>query len=352
MHNLDELAYVYGKPLSTGDLRSRPEDFKVTELLPFSASGEGEHLLVNLRKTGANTVYVAKQLAKYFKVKPHMVTYAGLKDRNAVTEQFFGVHVPGKKQYDLSDFDCDGVEVLSWQRHNKKLKTGALLGNRFEITLRNVTDIEALQQRWQKITATGVANYFGEQRFGIDGNNLNGAKQLFAGKRIHDRNKRGFYLSAARSHVFNQMLDARIKNGHFSNPVDGDVFMLSGSRSVFHCDKIDDQIIQRLAEQDIAATLPLWGEGELMSSDQAKQFELAIAEQLSDYCDGLEKFALKQERRAISLYVQAAKMTVDGDNATVSFVLPSGCFATTVLRELLDYTDISVKERENEHSDK
>ncbi|WP_371188428.1 tRNA pseudouridine(13) synthase TruD [Thalassotalea maritima] len=348
---MTELAYVYGKPSATGDLRTVPEDFQVIELLPFTASGEGEHLLIRVRKTGANTIYVAKQLARYFKVKPHFVTYAGLKDRNAVTEQYFGVHVPGKAEYDLSDFDCPGVEILSYKRHNKKLKTGALLGNRFTLTLRNVSDVEQVQARWQQIVEGGVANYFGEQRFGIDGNNLEGAKQLFAGRRINDRNRRGFYLSAARSHIFNQMLAKRINMGAFDTPMNGDVFMLSGSRSVFAEATIDETIIRRLQEQDINITLPLWGKGELMTQADAADFEAQAASEHSEFCRGLEKFGLKQERRACRLTMTAPALTVNDDTVVVSFILPAGCFATTVLRELINYNDISAQERDHEHTD-
>ena len=160
-----ELTYFHSKPSATGQLRTTMADFKVFEQLPFSPSGEGEHLFIQIRKTGTNTVFVARQLARYFAVKESLVSYAGLKDRFAVTEQWFGVHVPGKQVYDLSDLVIEGVEVLCYDRHHKKLRTGALSGNRFELTLRNVTDVESLQQRWQQIVAQGVPNYFCEQRF-------------------------------------------------------------------------------------------------------------------------------------------------------------------------------------------
>ena len=166
---LPKLSFLHGKPQSTGLLRQQKSDFKVFEQLPFLPCGEGEHLFIHIRKIGANTVFVARELAKYFKVKEQLVSYAGLKDRFAVTEQWFGVHVPGKQEYDLKDLSIEGVEILSYKRHNKKLRTGALTGNRFELILREITDLKALNQRWEKIVREGVPNYFGEQRFGIDG---------------------------------------------------------------------------------------------------------------------------------------------------------------------------------------
>ena len=178
---LTENAYLHGKPESKGILRNQISDFKVFEQLPFSPCGEGEHLFVHIRKTGANTIFVARELAKYFNVKEQLVSYAGLKDRFAVTEQWFGVHVPGKQEYNLDELNIEGVEVLSYKRHNKKLRTGALTGNRFELILREVTAIKALTIRWQKIVAQGVHNYVGQQRFGIDGGNIERALSLFSG---------------------------------------------------------------------------------------------------------------------------------------------------------------------------
>ncbi|WNC69432.1 tRNA pseudouridine(13) synthase TruD [Thalassotalea nanhaiensis] len=336
-----ELAYLYGKPNSHGELRRSVSDFKVDEILPFTFSGEGEHLIIHIRKTGANTLFVARQLAKYFKVKDALVSYAGLKDRNAVTKQYFGVHLPGKTQYDLSDLNIKGVEVLSYQRHNKKLKTGALIGNHFELMLRNVDDIEDVKDRWQKILSLGVPNYFGEQRFGQQGNNLTAATELFNGKKVKDKKKRGFYLSAARSFLFNEFISERIKNKHFSTAINGDVYMLSGSRSIFSQDEVDETITKRLAEKDISITAPLWGAGELATSSQARELEQDLASNYEEFCKGLAKFGLKQERRSISLFLESGQLEVLENDIKLSFFLPAGCFATTILRELLLYTDMS-----------
>ncbi|KGJ97722.1 tRNA pseudouridine(13) synthase TruD [Thalassotalea sp. ND16A] len=343
---VSELAYLHGKPKSHGDLRSSVSDFKVFELLPFQPSGEGEHLIIHIRKTGANTLFVARQLAKYFKVKEALVSYAGLKDRNAVTEQYFGVHLPGKTQYDLSDLSIEGVEVLSYQRHNKKLKTGALVGNRFELILRNVDDVDDVKARWQKAVQTGVPNYFGEQRFGHENNNLTAATDLFNGKKVKDKKKRGFYLSAARSYLFNLFVSERIQQESFSSPVNGDVYMLAGTRSIFSQAEVDQAIITRLAEKDIAITAPLWGAGELATSSAALAFEQSLANQQGDYCQGLAKFGLKQERRRINLEIEAGQIASQNDVVTLSFFLPAGCFATTILRELLLYNDKSLSNEE------
>ena len=295
-----EFAYLYGKPKSSGLLRSQMSDFKVFEQLPFSPCGEGEHLYIRIRKTGANTVFVARELAKYFQVKEQLVSYAGLKDRFAVTEQWFAVHLPGKKTYDLSDVNIEGVEVLSFQRHNKKLRTGALSGNRFELTLRNVTELNALAKRWQEIIQGGVPNYFGEQRFGIDGGNIARAEALFAGTKVKDKKKRGIYLSAARSYLFNQIVEQRIKQSSFNQPLIGDVMMLAGSQSVFKLAEVDDEINQRYRENDIDITAPMWGAGELMTLAEPKELEQSVARPAYELLSRLSKVWFKAGKKAYS----------------------------------------------------
>jgi len=336
-----DFAYLYGKPKVTGLLRSEMSDFKVFEQLPFKPCGEGEHLFIHIRKTGANTIFVARQLAKYFAVKDQLVSYAGLKDRFAVTEQWFGIHVPGKKEYDLSDLNIEGVEVLSYSRHNKKLKIGALLGNRFELTLRKVSDVDELMRRWHTISAFGVPNYFGEQRFGIDAGNIEKAQSLFSGTKVKDKKKRGIYLSAARSIIFNDMVSQRIEQEKFERLVTGDVFMLAGTQSVFLADEIDESIVSRFKEKDIDLTAPMWGAGELMTQADALLFEQEVAEEHPEFCSGLPRFGLKQERRRIRLNLTDSEIQADNDFVTISFFLPAGCYATTILRELLVYQDLT-----------
>jgi len=340
---LPSLTYLYGKPNAQGDIRSSMNDFKVYERLPFSFSGEGEHLLIKVRKTGLNTLFVARQLANYFGVKDALVTYAGLKDRFAVTEQWFGIHMPGKKVDDLTQFSFDGIEILAHERHNKKLRIGALSGNNFEISLKNVTDIDEVSRRWYAVCEHGVPNYFGEQRFGIDGGNIEKAKEMFAGKKIKDKKKRGIYLSAARSLLFNHLISKKITQGSFEQIQKGDVLMLAGTQSVFHLDEIDDILSQRFLDKDVDITLPLWGRGRLMTTGEPASFEQELSAEFPEYCQGLEDFGLKQERRRIRLCLSEGEINVDRENNSVilRFTLPSGCFATTILRELLDYNDLT-----------
>ncbi len=339
--NMPNFLHLYDKPLSTGQLRTEMADFKVFEQLPFEPCGEGEHLLIHIRKTGLNTLVVVRHLAKYFSVKESQVSYAGLKDRFAETEQWFGVHVPGKTVYNLSDFSIEGIEVLSYKRHNKKLRIGALSGNRFELVLRKVSNVNDVVRRWHAVASHGVPNYFGEQRFGINGGNINRAQTLFDGAKVKDKKKRGLYLSAARSLLFNALVSERIKENLFEQLIPGDVMMLAGTQSVFVAEEIDNKLLSRFAEKDIDITAPMWGSGELMTQNDALEFEQQLQETFPEFCEGLPRFGLKQERRRIRLCISDAQCNVNEDTITLTFFLPAGCYATTVMRELLDYQDMT-----------
>src|ERR1700735_4227497 len=217
-----ELPRAYGAPSLAARLRSTPEDFRVEEVLGYDAEGQGEHALLWVEKRGANTDWVARELAKFAGVSPVAVGYAGLKDRHAVTRQTFSVRLAGKPDPDWSTFPHADVKVLAATRHSRKLKRGALRGNRFVLVLREAQgDRDAAEQVLQQIAARGVPNYFGEQRFGREGGNVAQARAMFAGRRV-ERDKRSFLLSAARSQIFNDVLAARVERGAWDTPLDGE----------------------------------------------------------------------------------------------------------------------------------
>ena len=160
------LPLAFGAPLLTARIRTTPDDFQVDELPAFEATGEGEHLLLHIRKRGANTVHVAKLLAKWAGLPEMAVSYAGMKDRHAVTTQRFSVHLPKRVAPDLAELASDEIEVLEATWHNRKLQRGALAGNRFRLVLREVQgDAAAISERLQQIAGRGLPNWFGEQRF-------------------------------------------------------------------------------------------------------------------------------------------------------------------------------------------
>lgn len=232
--NLPEWPTTAVPPISSARLRVQPDDFAVVERMPITRSGSGEHAWLLLRKRGINTEQLAKQLARIAGVKRVDIGYAGLKDRHAVTTQWFSVRLPGRADPDWRAGLPAEVEVLDTTRHTRKLHTGALQGNDFVITLRACqADRSALAQRLLAISRGGVPNYFGEQRFGFQGDNILRARALFAGKQVRDAKLRGIYLSAARSFIFNEVLAERVRAGNWNRALAGEVYALNGSRSFF-----------------------------------------------------------------------------------------------------------------------
>lgn len=335
---MNELARAHGGAPLRGRLRVTPEDFVVVEELGFAPDRHGEHAFVSIEKTGANTEWVARQLARSLGVAPVAIGYAGLKDRHAVCRQTFSVHLPGRPDPDWTALGIPGVRVLDATRHSRKLKRGAHRGNRFVIRLRDVVgDRVAAAAVLARIAAAGVPNYFGEQRFGRDGDNLRSARALFAGARL-DRTQRGFALSAARSHLFNLVLDRRVATSNWNAALDGEVWMLAGSNSIFGPQPFDDMLAARLAAFDVDPTGPLWGAGELRSSGAVREIEQAIADAEPDLARGLQAADLRHERRALRLPIRALEADwEDAQTLRLAFELPSGAFATTVLRELCDW---------------
>ena len=347
MSQSSALHYLYGQPAATALLRQQAEDFIVEEQLNFSPSGAGEHVLLYIEKTGQNTQYVAKQLAELTGLRARDISYAGLKDRHAITRQWFCFKWPIKLELNWQQWPLPGCRILQVQRHYRKLRLGALKANHFNIRLRNVSDVSDVSQRLA-LLSQGVPNYYGEQRFGINGGNLTLAQQLFSGQSIADRKLRGLALSAARSFVFNQQLSARIAAGLFNTVLDGDVLQLNGSGSVFRAPQADVVLQQRCDAQDVHITASLAGMGEPMVSGAAAAFEQQVLQQHPVLVQGLVDYRLKAERRAIRLLPQQLTMRQQGADIDLRFALPAGCFATSVLRELVNYRDCGGKVTELE----
>ncbi len=378
MSDLDKIAFTKVNENSTlsGRIRSKASDFQVDEIQQFSPSGVGEHVWLHIKKTGENTDWVGGLLAKVAGVPRREVSYAGLKDRNAVTTQWFSVQMPGREAPDWQAALPESVEVLAEKRHDKKLRRGALIGNTFTLILRHFKGDESeLEETIERIKRQGVPNYFGAQRFGHNNFNIERAEKWFAGEfKIKDRAKRSMYLSAARSWLFNHILSARVDAGNWNQAIEGDVFMLNGSKSCFY-EALNDDIIQRVAEHDLHPTAALWGRGRLASQGEMLALESKIADNFNSLCKGLEKNGLKQERRAMRLSVEDLHysfmdslcdddiqldevrteschepvanldhteinkhqaIVTDTPNRAVrlSFMLPAGCYATSVLSEI------------------
>ena len=334
------LPWRFGEPKSQGKIRVEPADFIVQEDLGYEPEGEGEHHYLYIRKTGENTDWVARQLANFAQVSPRDVAYAGKKDRHAVTEQWFSVHLPGKgKLLNWSMFGGDTIQVLKQDRHRRKIKLGNLRGNRFKLRIRSVTDDADFAQRTELILQ-GVPNYFGEQRFGQQGNNLVSGLAMLSGElEERQRVKRGLYISAVRSQLFNKLLAARLRGDLWDNLLDGDVLIEPYTQRCQLWDSDNEAQQQTFAQREQVLSAPLWGRGELYSQSSAREFEQQQMSVYSDVCQQLEGLGLRQERRAALLVPQGLELNQAAEGEwELEFSLPSGSFATSVLRELCHWS--------------
>ena len=334
---MSEPAYAFGGPPARGVIKQTPEDFIVEEIPSFEASGSGEHVFLHIEKQGENTDHVAKTIARYAGLPRQAVSYAGLKDRHGRTIQWFSVHIPGKHELDWQGLNGPSLKVLAVTRNDRKLRKGALKGNRFEICIREVQgERAALEQQLQAIKRDGVPNYFGPQRFGHGGRNVDKARALFTGElTLRDRHLQGIYLSAARAHLFNCVLARRVSDSTWNQAITGDVFMFADSHSFFR-DELTEDVLRRVAALDIQPSGPLWGKGELATSEDAMELEMTILEEEKQLCDGLMAAGMDMARRPLRLPV--ADLSWDFPSADVlrlRFVLPAGAYATTVLREAI-----------------
>lgn len=329
-------------------LRHSAADFIVDEQLAFGPDGDGEHVLLRVRKTDANTEWTARRLAHLAGVDGRAVGYAGLKDRHAVTTQWFSVHLPGAAEPNWEQLTVDGIEVLEHHRHRRKLRRGILAGNRFELLLREVTgDTAALAARCALIEECGVPNYFGPQRFGRDQGNLYRADALFRQAAVPaadqrparvDRHLRGLWLSAARSQLFNEVLAWRQDQRAWCHALTGERLQLFGSHSHFLADQIDESIHQRVESGDLQITGPLFGEGPPLTSGTVAEWEQRVADAFPDWVAGLARSGLKQERRALRLDPEGLTCEQPAPGQVrLCFTLPAGSYATTLLRELADW---------------
>lgn len=333
MNICNQLNFAYGSPQSHGEIKVSPEDFCVEENLGFELSGIGEHLFLLIEKTQLNTEEMARTIAKKLKLPLKAVSYAGLKDKFAKTTQWFSLHLPGIENPQLDELNTENCRVISAIRHSKKLKIGALKENHFTIKIQHLNEnTDEFLQRIEQIKAHGVPNYFGPQRFGRQGANLEHARAvLLEHKKIKNRHLLGIYYSAARSFLFNQIVSQRVKEGTWNCPVAGDLMMLSGTHSVFPIDDITDEIMARVSEHDISPAAPLWGKGDELITGQALQIQGIALEAWQEWCLSLERLGLKKSYRSMVLLPENLQFNQD----TFSFTLPAGTYATTVLREIL-----------------
>ncbi len=289
-------------PVSKGLIKQNTDDFYVEELMDISPAGEGEHVWLWLEKDGQNTEFVGRQLARFAGVRAMDVGVSGLKDRWAVTRQWFSVYLGNRPEPDWSSFALDGVTVLKHDRHTKKLRRGEHRGNHFRIAVRQIEALESLSEIMMMVQSRGFPNYFGIQRFGREGANLDRALKWVRREIKASRSQKGFYLSAARSYLFNANLAREIVEGSWLNDTVGG---------------------------------PLYGDPSADVPALSAKEESLLA-QYPEFAQLIHQNRLKLERRPYRIVPESMSWSCDGDMLIADFSLPSGVFATSLLAECMD----------------
>ncbi|MFK5984734.1 MAG: tRNA pseudouridine(13) synthase TruD [Pseudomonadota bacterium] len=334
-------SYAYEQVSTTACFKQKPEDFIVQEQLSFTPDGSGKHAFLWLEKKALNTQYVIKLLSEFTGLAARHIGYAGLKDKQSISRQWFSINLQGLSEPKWQDFSHPDITIKTVTYHNKKLKVGSLTGNDFVILLRDIQafNCEEIEQRLDKISEYGVPNYFGPQRFGINNQNISKAQDWFEGKiKINHRAQKSIILSAARSYLFNQLLSQRIELYGWHQLINGEVMMLDGTRSIFIVpEQADSETIQRFNEADIHPSLSLWGQGQLKSQAQLYDLENNLKDVFPNWCKGLENKGLKQDRRAMRVLPKNLSFSwLEGKHLQLKFSLARGCYATSILRELVN----------------
>ncbi len=328
---------AHGGACGSAVLKAVAEDFQVDEVLDIPLSGTGEHLWLWVEKRNLNTEEAARRLARAAGIPARNISYAGLKDRQALTRQWFSLHLPGKADPDLARAEDDTLKILKAGRHQRKLQRGAHSANGFTLRLTELqADRAELDTRLERIKRDGVPNYFGLQRFGFEGGNVHGAREYAERQELPvQRNLRSRLLSAGRSYLFNRVLAERVAAGSWNRACVGDLLAFTDSRSFFPAGEAECND-PRLAVLDLHPTGPLWGAGESPATAGVQALEAAVGAAEPSIAKWLAEAGMKHERRILRLPIGGLSWHYpEPDILQLEFVLPTGCFATAVVRELV-----------------
>lgn len=349
--SVPETPAAWGEPLFRAQFKMEPADFQVSEVMNIEFDGQGEHLYLHIEKTSVNTDEIVELLAKVFQVDSKAIGFAGMKDRHAVTTQWFSVATPSNEDpliATLLEFSTGdkSARLLEVHRHSRKLRRGAHSANKFVITLKDIEPLQddpysvfrsAVDNRIASIERFGFPNYIGPQRFGFGGQNFSRARQWFRQpKKRASRQQRSLWLSAARSAVFNQVCAQRVRSDNWQQLLDGEPAMLDGSKSFFDTStSTKSELDNRIATFDIHTSAPWWGRGATPAKTDCQEFENSALAEFEEILSGLEKAGLAQERRALrARAVELQARWVNDSTLELSFLLSPGVFATTLLCEL------------------
>ncbi|SFH56770.1 tRNA pseudouridine(13) synthase TruD [Planctomicrobium piriforme] len=325
-----------------GQLKVEPEDFVVEEVPAYLPSGVGEHLFLWIQKRDISAEFLTGHIARSLGVRRDDIGVAGLKDRRAVTRQW--ISVPATAEERIEAINTPAIQVLEAKRHGNKLKTGHLRGNRFELIVRGEPGQLAIaQQIAAAIAEQGVPNYFGDQRFGHDGETLTLGMSLLKGEtdpRSIPSPKRKFLLrlalSAAQSSLFNTVLARRLQAGTLHSVQPGDVMQVCASGGLFVVEDVPSEQ-PRFDARETVITGPIFGPkmksplGDVLQLEQ----EILTATGLTREVFRTHSKLTPGTRRPLLLWPENLTVADHPHGLRLTFTLPSGCYATVVLREFL-----------------
>lgn len=327
-----------------GVIRTHHEDFVVEEIPVYTPSGEGQHLFVTFCKRGLTTFQAVERIATLLQVPPRSTGTAGLKDRHAVTTQTASFEYPVVRPLpSLDDLKSDEISVLALARHGNKLKTGHLKGNRFKVTIRGIApeEIQNVLDEFEQIGKNGMPNWYGEQRFGLFGDNAEVAARWILGKDKppKDRKLKRLHFSAWQSSLFHEVLKTRIERNNWGSPLPGDLVMRESGGGP-HPWRGE----QFTGDDELVPTGPMYGSKMRWPTDEPGEIEQAVFDKHIGDKNILSRWATLGEgaRRPLKLtpkMLRASKLDGQNDSIVVECVLPAGAYVTTVLAAVCDISD-------------
>ena len=332
------------------------DDFVVTEVPLYEFSGEGEHVIIKIRKKDLATWDALQIISEAVGCKNRDIGYAGLKDKNAMTVQYLSIHKSFEDKIDA--FSHPQIKILEKTYHNNKIKIGHLKGNKFFIRLKRVQPMHRmkLESALEKIVTFGMPNYFGFQRFGLDGDNYKKGEALIAGTlKVRDRKLRKMYINAYQSYLYNGWLSKRIEvskivdsfeaeqiseklnlsvetikemqaQEHPLKVMKGDVFSHYPYGRLFNIEDLEEES-EKFMNRDRVPTGLLSGKKTKFAIDDAAKFEEPFIKETKE--DGARRFAWIFPSEVSSEYKEEKAWF------ELNFELPKGCYATEFISELI-----------------
>lgn len=327
-----ELPYYIKNEGTGGEIKEKVENFIVEEIPLYNPSGEGQHLYINITKKGLNSKEVKDKIADIFQSNKKNVGMAGLKDKWAVTTQTFSVDIGNSGKGEEAIEEIEGIKVNWFKRHRNKIKKGHTLGNRFKIIISGTDKIEEGRTICKEIKKKGIPNFYGQQRFSDNDNNIRKAEEILNGYQIRDNWLKRFLLSSYQSYLFNKYLILRINKGKFGGLLEGDIAKKYDTGGLFVVEDKEREN-ERFRENEISFTGPIYGKEMWWPESEAGKFEEKLLERFLDK-DKLGKLG-RGSRRLGKLMVDDITIKKEEEGLLVKFSLPKGSYATIVLREIM-----------------